>query len=46
MAHGGELGIESEQERGTTVRFTLPGRLRGLSAAPASSHKLHGANGM
>ena len=24
MAHGGELAIESEQARGTTVRFTLP----------------------
>ena len=24
MAHGGSLTIESEQERGTTVRFTLP----------------------
>jgi two-component system phosphate regulon sensor histidine kinase PhoR len=24
MAHGGELGIESEPGRGTTVRFTLP----------------------
>jgi two-component system, OmpR family, phosphate regulon sensor histidine kinase PhoR len=24
MAHGGELRIESVQERGTTVRFTLP----------------------
>jgi signal transduction histidine kinase len=24
MAHGGQLGIESAQERGTTVRFTLP----------------------
>jgi two-component system, OmpR family, phosphate regulon sensor histidine kinase PhoR len=24
MAHGGQLGIESEQERGTSVRFTLP----------------------
>jgi two-component system phosphate regulon sensor histidine kinase PhoR len=24
MAHGGELGIESVQEQGTTVRFTLP----------------------
>jgi two-component system, OmpR family, phosphate regulon sensor histidine kinase PhoR len=24
MAHAGELTIESEQERGTTVRFTLP----------------------
>jgi two-component system phosphate regulon sensor histidine kinase PhoR len=24
MAHGGELRIESEQERGTSVRFTLP----------------------
>ncbi|HEX7785717.1 MAG TPA: ATP-binding protein, partial [Methylomirabilota bacterium] len=24
MAHGGELGIESEQGRGTIVRFTVP----------------------
>ena len=24
LAHGGELAIESEQGRGTTVRFTLP----------------------
>jgi two-component system, OmpR family, phosphate regulon sensor histidine kinase PhoR len=24
VAHGGELRIESEQERGTTVRFTVP----------------------
>jgi signal transduction histidine kinase len=24
LAHGGELGIESEVGRGTTVRFTLP----------------------
>jgi len=36
MAHGGELGIESEQERGTTVRFTLP----------VVSQKLHGEKGM
>jgi signal transduction histidine kinase len=24
IAHGGELSVESEQGRGTTVRFTLP----------------------
>jgi len=24
LAHGGELAIESEPERGTTVRVTLP----------------------
>jgi signal transduction histidine kinase len=24
LAHGGELRIESPQQRGTTIRFTLP----------------------
>jgi two-component system phosphate regulon sensor histidine kinase PhoR len=32
LAHGGRLDIESEVDRGTTVRFTLP-----VSAAPTAS---------
>jgi signal transduction histidine kinase len=46
-AHGGEIGIESEPERGTTVRFTLPDEprekplanrpLRGLDAGAAAA---------
>lgn len=35
LAHGGELRIESEEARGTTVRFTLPA----AAPSPVPSHR-------
>jgi two-component system phosphate regulon sensor histidine kinase PhoR len=43
MAHGGELDIESELWKGTTVRFTLPLGIRASSSPPGpASSPPHG----
>ena len=37
LAHGGELGIESQEGEGTTIRFTLPAASAGQRSLPMSS---------